>query len=279
MFALRPGQFAGIPADLASHSSDHRDLSVFAGRSVMVVGSGQSALESAALLHEAGTNVEIVARAPQLTWIKRRFDRKAFGPVRPLLYPPSDVGPPGINQLTRNPAVFTSLPRKLQAYVAWRAIRPAGAGWLQPRLCSVPVAVGTTITHVSPSGTRLAIKLSDGTQRTVDHALLATGYRIDVRRYSFLDEGLARAIRMVSDADGYPALDRGFESSVSGMHIVGAPAAASFGPLMRFVAGTGYAARALTRRIAAGSREASQSTVVGLTARLETPSTAAAEAH
>jgi hypothetical protein len=87
--------------------------------------------------------------------------------------------------------------------------------------------------------------LGDGTERLVDHALLATGYRVDVRRYPFLDPRLASALRMVPDAIGYPALDRGFESSVAGLHLVGAPAAESFGPLMRFVAGTGYAARAV----------------------------------
>jgi hypothetical protein len=59
---------------------------------------------------------------------------------------------------------------------------------------------------------------------------------------------------MVPDADGYPVLNRGFESSVAGLHIVGAPAAESFGPLMRFVAGTSYAARAVTQRIARAAR-------------------------
>jgi hypothetical protein len=53
--------------------------------------------------------------------------------------------------------------------------------------------------------------------------------------------------------NGYPVLDRGFQSSVSGLHFVGAPAAWSFGPLMRFVAGTGFAARALTRGVASAA--------------------------
>jgi pyridine nucleotide-disulfide oxidoreductase len=256
MFARRPEQFDGLSADLASHSSDHRDLARFAGQSVMVVGSGQSALESAALLYEVGADVEIVARAKELTWIRRRFDRPVLGPLRPLLYPPSDVGPPGINQLTRSPAVFKSLPRKIQARVAYRAIRPAGAGWLRPRLMQVPVTTGQTITGATPHQSMLRVVLGDGTQRVVDHALLATGYRVDVRRYSFLDARLAAALQMVPDADGYPVLNRGFESSVAGLHIVGAPAAESFGPLMRFVAGTAYAARAVTYRIAGAVRAA-----------------------
>jgi pyruvate/2-oxoglutarate dehydrogenase complex dihydrolipoamide dehydrogenase (E3) component len=224
----------------------------------MVVGSGQSALESAALLYELGADVEIVARAPQLTWIRRRFDRPWLGPLRPLLYPPSDVGPPGINQLTRSPALFKSLPRDIQARVAYRAIRPAGAGWLRPRLEHVPVTTAQTIRSVTPHQSRLRVELADGTHRLVDHALLATGYRVDVRRYPFLDQQIADALAMVPNADGYPVLNRGFESSVPGLHIVGAPAAESFGPLMRFVAGIGYAARAVTNRIARAVRAAPQ---------------------
>jgi hypothetical protein len=57
---------------------------------------------------------------------------------------------------------------------------------------------------------------------------------------------LVRSLRLV---DGYPVLTAGFEASLPGLHFVGASAARSFGPLMRFVAGTGYAARALTRGI------------------------------
>src|SRR6266851_960059 len=252
MFTRRPEQFDGLPADLASHSAEHRDLARFAGKSVMVVGSGQSALESAALLHEIGAHVEIVARAGSLTWIRRRFDRTWLGPLRPLLYPPSDVGPPGINQLTRSPALFKALPRHIQARVAYRAIRPAGAGWLRPRLLQVPVTIGQAMTSATPYQSVLRVVLGDGSQRLVNHALLATGYRVDVRRYPFLDPRLAAALLMVPGADGYPVLDRGFESSVPGLHIVGAPAAESFGPLMRFVAGTGYAARAVSQRIARG---------------------------
>jgi FAD-dependent urate hydroxylase len=256
MFTQRPEQFDGLPATLASHSSDHADLAKFEGQTVMVVGSGQSALESAALLHEIGANVEIVARAPQLTWIRRRFDKPILGPIRPLLYPPSDVGPPGINQLTRSPAIFKSLPRTWQSRVAYRAIRPAGAGWLRSRVEPVTLTMGQTIQSATPHETRLLVTLDDGTQRVVDHALLATGYRVDVRKYPFLDPRLAHALRMVSDNPGYPVLDRGFQTSVPGLHIVGAPAAESFGPLMRFVAGTGYAARAVTARIAGAVRTA-----------------------
>ena len=46
----KPGvtpEFDALPAALASHTSEHADFAGFAGRSVVVVGAGQSALESA----------------------------------------------------------------------------------------------------------------------------------------------------------------------------------------------------------------------------------------
>ena len=51
-------------------------------------------------------------------------------------------------------------------------------------------------------------------------------------------------------AGGYPVLGAGLESSVPGLHFVGAPAAYSFGPVMRFVVGSWYAAPAIARRAA-----------------------------
>ena len=61
-FASRPAEFETIPPALASHSGEHNDLLKFKGQSIAVIGAGQSALESAALLKEAGIAVEVIAR-------------------------------------------------------------------------------------------------------------------------------------------------------------------------------------------------------------------------
>src|SRR6266571_1087513 len=49
-FAWYPEPLRNLPRELVSHSSEERDLRRFAGKEVAVVGAGQSALESAALL-------------------------------------------------------------------------------------------------------------------------------------------------------------------------------------------------------------------------------------
>jgi FAD-dependent urate hydroxylase len=245
--AWRPPQFAALPAPYVSHTCETRDPRQFAGRHVLVIGGGQSALESAALLHEAGAEVEVVVRQPRIHWLDRSAKLHRLGLVSRLLYHPSDVGPAGLSHLVGRPTLFRQLPRGWQDRLAVRSIRAAGAAWLQPRLTEAQISTGRAVTSARPVGERVRLQLDDGTERCVDHLLLATGYRIDIARYSFLAERLLNAIRRI---DGFPQLDVGFETSVRGLHFLGAPAAWSFGPLMRFVAGASYASRALALRIA-----------------------------
>ena len=90
------------------------------------------------------------------------------------------------------------------------------------------------------------LTLDDGSVKTCDHVLLATGFRVNISGYGFLPDALLQRIDQV---DGYPRLSPGFETSVPNLYIVGAPAAWSFGPLMRFVVGSEYVAPALARSI------------------------------
>src|SRR5436309_1204732 len=143
-FAWHPPEFSHLPFTLASHACEHCDLSRFAGKRVAVIGGGQSALESAALLNETGAEIEV---------------------------------------------------------------------------------------------------------------LVATGYRVDVSRYPFLSGRMLESMRRIN---GYPQLDSGFQTSIPGLHFLGAPAAWSFGPLMRFVAGSEFASLAVTRGIL-GNRNSKRS--------------------
>ncbi len=244
-FAWRPPEFDGLSPELASHSSKHRDLGRFSGKRVVVIGGGQSALESAALLHEAGAEVETIVRGP----VVHLVHQKAFlhtWPLSGLLYAWPDVGPAGVSHLVALPALFRKLPRATQERLGIRSVRPAGAAWLKPRLENLQITTARSVKSAIPSGGEVRLTLDDGTERLANHVLLATGYRVNIAMYPFLSRKLLAAIRQI---DGYPELDSGFESSVPGLYFVGAPAAWSFGPLMRFVAGARFASLALTRRI------------------------------
>jgi thioredoxin reductase len=250
-FAWRPLQFAGLPRSLASHTSEHREFQKFVGKQVLVVGSGQSALESAALLHEAGAEVEIVARARKIRWLGGLVSRTIHSGLGPtlskLLYAPTDVGPAGISQIVARPDLCRRFPRPVQDWLRKRSIRPAGARWLVARLQNVPMKLGRAIVSAVAAGERVRVKLDDGGERIVDHVLLGTGYRINVAKYDFFSHELAQSI---SRFEGYPRLREGFETSVPGLHILGAPAIWSFGALNQFVVGTHYASRSLLRCIA-----------------------------
>lgn len=246
-FVNRPEVASGLPRHLVSHTADHSDLSGFKNQEVLVVGGGQSALESAALMCEGGADVEVVARAEKLNWLHGGKYHRILGPrLVPLVYAPTDVGPMGISKIVAKPGLFTSLPRAIQGPMAYRAIRPAGAAWLIPRLADVPIGTGVRVTSAKAIGDRVHVELSDGSAREVDHLMFGTGYKVDIQRYPFLDPALALQVRSV---DGYPVLKPGMESSVPGLHFLGAPAAGSFGPLMRFVAGGWYGAESLTRAV------------------------------
>jgi hypothetical protein len=240
-FGRRPEVFESLSASRVSHASDHADLSVFAGQRVAVIGSGQSALESAALLSERGAEVEVLARASEVRWLSSDDgNTRTPGSLIPL--PPTAVGGRLSGWIAAMPDAFRRLPQKQQEWVSRRCTRPAGSGWLRPRLNRVAITCGRFTTKAEERGAGVWLQLDDGSERVVDHVLLGTGYAVDIARYPFLPPELIAKLDTVA---GYPLLRPGFEASLAGLHFVGASAARSFGPVMRFVVGTWYAAPAV----------------------------------
>jgi pyridine nucleotide-disulfide oxidoreductase len=250
-FANRPKEFEGVPGELASHSSEHNDLSRFRGRRVVVIGTGQSALESAALLKEAGVQVEVIGRQRTLNWVGMHPKLHRLGLLSSVLYSRRDVGPAGISRLVALPYTFRRFPRRFQDRMAYRAIRPAGAAWLQSRVKEIPMTLGRSVVSVLCVGNQLRLTLDNGKDRLTDHALLATGYRVDISRYRFLNQSLSKQLKTV---DGFPVLGAGLESSIPRMYFLGKPAAWSFGPLLGFVSGAEFASNQLVRSIVRDTR-------------------------
>jgi FAD-dependent urate hydroxylase len=82
----------------------------------------------------------------------------------------------------------------------------------------------------------------------VDHVIAGTGYRVNVDDLTFLDPTLRSRIKRASN---FPEVSRSCESSVPGLYFTGAPAAASVGPSMRFLAGTHNVGAAIARSVVA----------------------------
>ncbi len=246
-FAQRPAQFEGLPSELVTHVSDQSNVSRFVGKRVAVIGAGQSALESAALINEAGGDVEVIVRAPSVHWLTWKARLQKVGLVGKLLYSPFDIGPAGVSRIVAIPDSVKYFPRNIQDAFRRRALRPAGSRWLVDRCKNIRFSTNRSAVSAVPSNGGVRIGLDDGSSRDVDHVLLGTGYRVDVTRYPFLAPELSHSVAQVN---GFPTLTEGFESSIPGLHFLGAPSSWNFGPLMFFVCGTDYAGRRLARYLA-----------------------------
>lgn len=245
-FQRVPEVFRGLPSAQVTHCYSGFNVSAFAGQKVAVIGAGQSSLESAALLHEAGAEVEVIARIAALRWIGQHSWLHHLGPISSMLYSKHDIGPAGISRLVAAPNLVRHIPLEWRDKIRTRAVRSAGSAWLPARLKHVNIKTGRFVAEARSSPSQVRLKLNDGSVSFVDHVLLGTGYSVDISRYKFLPQAILRQIQVL---DGYPVLDSGFGSSLPGLHFIGAPAARTFGPLLYFVAGTEFCSMVLTSEI------------------------------
>src|SRR2546430_781302 len=84
-------------------------------------------------VHWSGAEVEVLARAGEIIWLRGGTIQRKLGRAKPLFYAQTDVGPAGLSRLVAVPALFTRLPRRVQTPLAHRSIRAAGARWLVDR--------------------------------------------------------------------------------------------------------------------------------------------------
>ena len=251
-YAVRPDELSGLPADLVSHTSDHHDLSRFRGRRVAVVGGGQSALETSALLHEAGAQVQVIVRRPAVNWLAPNPERVSrLGTIR---RPVNKLCEGWHCAFWNTPAAFRRLPQDMRITKARTVLGPAGAWWLKDRVDGViEILAGHQLRAAEPSGSGVRLRLDSPGQSTVeaDHVIAGTGFRIDIARLPFLPGALRDRIQTLNR---YPVVSRAGESSVPGLYFAGAPAAVSLGPSVRFIAGTHTSVRQLAGSLAHRAR-------------------------
>ncbi|MEU8958448.1 FAD-dependent oxidoreductase [Streptomyces sp. NPDC048518] len=251
--------FTEIPAAVrelgdahASHSSHHADLRRFAGQDVTVLGAGQAALETAALLAEQGTRVRVLARSSRVTW--NTLPPPLRRPWRESLRAPhTGLGCGWRNTFyARTPGLFRRLPEPSRARTAADALGPAGAWWVRERVeGAVDVRVGHRVETAEPIGGRVRIRALARTGEdltfTTDHVIAATGFRASTDRLTVLAPELHARLRSLTD--GTPYVGDRFETSCPGLFLAGLTTASSFGPAMRFVYGAAFTAQRLVRGV------------------------------
>jgi thioredoxin reductase len=257
--AYIPTALASLPSALVSHSADHDDLTIFRRKDVVVIGGGQSALETATLAHEAGASVRVLARQPSIAWNPTPIlaHRPRWKRIR---YPMSNLGLGLGTWIYANaPPLFYRLPRSMRVERVRTALGPAGAWWLRDRLVGrLPVLTGHIVREAEIRGDQVLLRAQaqDGshTEFVTDHVIAATGYRFSLSLLPFLSPPLLSELRHF---DQKPRLSPSFESSVPGLYFSGLASANNFGPVMRFVAGADFTARCLAGHLAKRGRRRS----------------------
>jgi thioredoxin reductase len=251
-FEYIPENLAHLPPEFLSHSARHREVEPFRGRSVVVIGGGASALDLAGLLHEAGADVQLVSRREEL-----KFHSQPTGKPRSqwqqMRHPQSGLGPGMRSRFFANaPGAFYYLPERLRLEAVRKSLGPSGGWFIRDKVVGkVPLHLGCTPqgAQVKEGKVHLSIQSADGTKREIaaEHIIAATGYRVNLERLKFLNPEIRSQLKTVG---GSPVLSPTFESSMPGLYFAGVAAANSFGPVMRFAFGAGFAARTLTRALA-----------------------------
>lgn len=252
-FAYLPPSLAQLPSKFVTHSFQHYDLEPFKGKRVVVVGGGASATELAGLLHEAGSDVQLVSRRAKLEFHSKPNPNQRRSWWQQIRHPQSGLGP-GLRSwfFSTLPNWFHRFPARKRLKIVRTHLGPSG-GWFVKDMVigKVPLVLGYTPESAEVDGDRVRLHLSaaDGSRREIetDHIIGATGYYVDVEKLGFVAPTLRAKVKTL---EGSPVLSRDFESSVPGLYFVGVAAAYSFGPLMRFAYGAPYSARQLCKALA-----------------------------
>ncbi|MEV0318832.1 NAD(P)-binding domain-containing protein [Streptomyces sp. NPDC050658] len=251
-FVEIPAALRGLGAQHVTHSSHHRDLDRFRDKDVTVIGGGQAALETAALLAEQGTRVRVLARSRALSW--NTVPPPWHRPLRQSARAPHS----GLGCGWRNwfyselPGGFRRLPETTRARISASALGPAGAWWVRDRVESrVDVLLDHEVAAASVAGGQVRLEIrgsmsSDPVFET-DHVIAATGFRATSDRLRLLSPDVRAHLRVNGAQEPYTGTE--FESSRPGLFLAGLVTASSFGPAMRFVHGASFTADRLVRGV------------------------------
>ena len=247
------GSFQYVPCELdaiagpqCSHSTEVTALDPFAGKKVLVIGGGASGVELAGLLSQRGASVTVATRQSRIAYCGAPGPRSLWDKLEA---PESGLGT-GWRSLAcvEAPMVFYHMPQSFRHMVVRKHLGPA-PGWTSREEVerNVTVLLDATPESSGIRGTQAAVtfRVGNRTQQTIeaDHVVAATGFRVDVRRLQFISPRIMNSLVL---EDKTPALSPHFETSIPGLFTICITAANSFGPLLRFAYGAGFASRRLS---------------------------------
>lgn len=223
-----------LPAGRFSHTCHLVDFSGLSGRRCLILGGRQSAYEWAALLREAGAAaVHVVHRHESPA-----FRAADWSWVLPL-----------VDHIVEEPAWFRRLSAQARLELEqrlWAEGRLKVEPWLEPRVLREPVRIWPRRALGDCEvgrGDELLVTLDDGARLTVDHVVLATGYKVQAPRVPFLAQGNLGA--RIAVHGGFPVLDDQMQTTVPGLYATSMMAMQDMGPFFAFTVSARTSARVI----------------------------------
>lgn len=249
-FRNMPDSLTDLPAELVSHSLDVTDPQKFRGCDVTIVGLGQSALETAALLHEAGARVRVVGRQHEVAW--NGLPRPAPRLLDQIKAPDAGLGAGWRSYIySEFPWAFRKLPAARRFRIFNSSWGPSGAWWLEERVAGkFPILLDRQVEGVRVVDDRVRASIRGAGEHIeiiTDHIIAGTGFAVDFNRLSYIEPSLRGCVALLHRA---PVLSASFETNVPGLYTIGLMSAPTFGPSLRFMYGAKFAATTVARSIA-----------------------------
>ncbi len=247
-FGFLPPQLQGLPPEALTHSYAHGDVDKFAGKRVLVVGAGASAVDLAASLADAGADVHIMGRRPKIGFYIPEMDPRPL--QRRILYPRSGIGIGWEYVVCVDaPLLFRALPQRFRHRVVRRHLGPIPGWFMREKVEGrIPMHMSAHIQDVAWRDGKVHVRYDQPDAPSqcfvADHVIAATGYKPNLAALKFMDPSLTAAIRT---AEGTPVLGPTFQTSVPGLHMIGLASANCFGPAQRFAVGAKWTTRHLSR--------------------------------
>lgn len=227
-----------IPGEKIFHTSDIKDFEVFRGKRCLIVGGRMSAFESAALLKEAGCDQ---------VYLSYRHDTPEFTESD------WDWVMPMLDKIVDDPEWYLNMDESEKKRINERFYKEGRLKmepWLEERLNNekisfFPNSEITGCSEMKDGG--LKIKLGNQESINVDDVILATGYKVDMKKLPFLRKG--NVLEKLSLDNGFPCLDENLQTNIPGLFVTSMAATKEFGSFFGFTVSVNASSKIIGRYI------------------------------
>ena len=219
-----PGEILSLlPPGTYSHTCDTIDMKQMKDKRVLIIGGRQSAYEWAALLNEGGADTIHISHRHE----SPAFERSDWSWVNVM-----------VDKFEDDPLWFHNLSFAEKEAIRkklWEEGRLKIEPWLNERVKKNNIRVWPFTNIVSCKQSQngeLEITFDNRQNIIVEHIIFATGYKVNISNVPFLANG--NILPMLSIQNGFPELDKYFQTNLPGLFIASIPASQDFGPFFGF---------------------------------------------